>query len=97
MTTARTIVDATIVEPFFDFAVVEPHERIQDVPEGLHLPDQAKDTTPIEGTVISCGPECRTLREGMRILYGRYAGHEFEIGGRQLLMLRERDTLGLLR
>lgn len=91
------VLKASEIVPLFDFVAVEPAERVQDVPEGLHLPDVAQDNTPVEGTIIAAGPEVKYVKAGMRVLYGRYAGSDVEIGGKTFTVMLESECKAELR
>jgi chaperonin GroES len=71
---------------------------------GLYIPDSAKEK-PVEGTVLAVGNgkvlEDGTVRrldvkEGDRVLFGKYSGTEVKIDGEEHLILREDDILGVL-
>jgi chaperonin GroES len=71
---------------------------------GLHIPDNAREKSQ-EGEVIAVGsgkilengsrvpPDLKT---GDRILFGKYAGTEVTLDGKDLLILREEDVLGVV-
>ena len=61
----------------------------------LYLPDSAK-RRPQEAEVVAVGPEVETVSPGMRVLIGRYAGVEVDYGGEKLVLVWERDLLGVL-
>jgi chaperonin GroES len=68
---------------------------------GIIIPDTAKEK-PIEGTVVAVGNgkvlEDGTVRkvdlkEGDRVLFGKYSGTEVKLEGEEHLILREDDIL----
>jgi chaperonin GroES len=70
---------------------------------GLYIPDTAKEK-PQQGEVIAVGPG-RTedgkrvpmeVKQGDKVLYGKYSGTEVTIDGEQLLILRESDILAVV-
>jgi chaperonin GroES len=70
----------------------------------LYIPDTAKEK-PVEGMVLAVGNgkvlEDGTVRrldvkEGDRVLFGKYSGTEVKIDGEEHLILREDDILGVL-
>jgi chaperonin GroES len=71
---------------------------------GIIIPDNAKDA-PNTGVVMSVG-EGKILQDGSirplnvkpkeRVLFGKYAGTEVEVGGEKLLMMGEADILGVI-
>lgn len=71
---------------------------------GIIIPDTAKEK-PQEGKIIAVGPGKRDddgkrmkpdLKEGDRVLFGKYAGSEVKIDGVEYLIMREDDILGVL-
>ena len=73
-------------------------------PGGIVLPDTAKDK-PTRGTIISVG-DGRLNKEGKRValqvkagdrvLFTSYAGEQFKIGVKELLLMREDDILAVI-
>jgi chaperonin GroES len=71
---------------------------------GLYIPDTAKEK-PQEGEVVAVGkgkllengsrvePD---VKEGDRVLFGKYAGTEIKIEGEELLIVREDEILGII-
>jgi chaperonin GroES len=84
--------------------IVEPAEPLQKTAGGIVLPDTAKEK-PQRGIVISVGPG-KCLKSGNRgelsiavgdvIIYGKYAGVDIEIEGREVKILRESEILASL-
>ena len=79
-------------------------EEKETVKGGIIIPDSAKDK-PMEGEVISAGKgkiseegKVRPLdvKEGDRILFGKYSGTEIKIDGEDFIIMREEEVLGLL-
>ncbi|MEW6057821.1 MAG: co-chaperone GroES, partial [Bdellovibrionota bacterium] len=71
---------------------------------GIIIPDTAKEK-PAEGEVVSVGPGRRTedgklvaleVKQGDRILFGKYSGTEIKIDGDDFLIMREDDVLGIM-
>jgi chaperonin GroES len=89
------------IRPLDDRVVVEPLEAEEKTEGGIVLPDTAKEK-PTKGKVISVG-EGKLLDNGSRakilvkkgdqVLYGKYAGSEITVGGKEYLILREGDIL----
>lgn len=63
------------------------------IPECLERTDRYGPT--VLATVVACGPKCIHLQEGMRIWLKDVAGDDWEIGGKRLTLLRERDIVGI--
>ena len=89
------------LKPLDDRIVVEPLEAEEVTAGGIVLPDSAKEK-PQRGTVIAVGPG-RLLDSGERgalsvavgdeVIYGKYAGSDIEVDGREVKILREGDVL----
>ena len=89
------------IRPLDDRVVVEPLEAGEKTQGGIVLPDSAKEK-PTKGKIISVG-EGKLLDSGKRaellvkkgdkVLYGKYAGTEISVGGKDYLILKENDIL----
>jgi len=89
------------LRPLDDRVVVEPVEAEAVTAGGIVLPDTAQQK-PQRGTVLAVGPG-RLLDSGERgdlsvavgdeVIYGKYAGSDIEIDGREVKILRESDIL----
>jgi chaperonin GroES len=92
------------LQPLGDRVVVEREEAETKTAGGIVLPDTAKNK-PSRGTIISVG-DGRLLDDGSRaplqvkigdrVLFSSYAGDQFKIGDRELLLMREDDVLAIL-
>ncbi len=92
------------LQPLGDRVVVEREEAEDVTSGGIVLPDTAKDK-PARGTVISLG-NGRLLEDGTRaefqvkvgnrVLFTSYAGEQFKVGDRELLLMREEDILAVI-
>ncbi len=92
------------VKPLNDRVLVKRLEEMQVTKGGIYIPDTAKEK-PVEGKVIAVGPGKvneqgnrvpLNLKEGDKILFGRYAGSEIKIEGEEYLMMREDDILAII-
>jgi chaperonin GroES len=89
------------LKPLDDRVVVEPMEAEERTPGGIVLPDTAKEK-PQRGKVLAVGPG-KLLENGQRstmsvavgdeVIFGKYAGTDIEIDGREIKILRESDIL----
>ncbi|MEF3168178.1 MAG: co-chaperone GroES [Deltaproteobacteria bacterium] len=93
------------IRPLHDRILVKRLEEKEVSKGGIIIPDTAKEK-PIEGKVIATGNgkvlengEVRPLdvKEGDRILFGKYSGTEIKIEGEEFLMMREDDVLGVIQ
>src|SRR5574340_1347055 len=95
---------ATKLTPLHDRILVRRVEEAESVRGGIIIPDTAKEK-PQEGEVIAVGKgkvneegKVRPLdvKEGDRILFGKYSGTEIKIDGEEYLIMREEEVLGVL-
>jgi chaperonin GroES len=92
------------LQPLGDRVVIEREESESVTAGGIVLPDTAKDK-PTRGKVISVG-EGRLSKDGRRVplqikvgervLFTSYAGEQFKLGDRELLLMREEDILAVI-
>jgi chaperonin GroES len=92
------------VKPLYDRVLVERIEQNETTKGGIIIPDSAKEK-PMEGKVIAAGQGKRDdkgeripmeVKKGDRILFGKYAGTEIKIDGKEHVILREDEVLGIL-
>lgn len=87
------------VRPLGDRVLVEPAEAETTTLSGIIIPETAKEK-PQRGTVIAVGPgkkdEPTTVKPGDTILYGKYAGTEISVNGKDLLIMRESDIFAIV-
>ena len=90
--------------PLHDRVLVKRVEEQESVRGGIIIPDSAKDK-PQEGEVISTGKgrtndEGKTfplaVKEGDRVLFGKYSGTEIKIDGEDFIIMKEEEVLGIL-
>jgi chaperonin GroES len=90
--------------PLHDRVVVKRVESEQKTAGGIIIPDTAKEK-PQEGEVVAVGPGGRDeagklipidLKVGDRVLFGKWSGTEVKIDGKELLIMKESDVLGVL-
>ncbi len=92
------------LRPLHDRVVVQPLEEEEKTAGGIIIPDSAKEK-PMQGKVIACGPGARgedgklvplDVKKGDRVLYGKWSGTEVRIEGKDVLIMRESDIMGVL-
>ena len=103
---ARTMAPATTttLRPLHDRVLVKRLEERDDKHGNIIIPDTAKEK-PQEGKVMAVGTGRVTedgkklplaVREGDRILFGKYSGSEVKLDGQEYLIMKEEDVLGIL-
>lgn len=87
------------LKPLADRVVIEPAQAEEKTSGGIIIPDTAKEK-PQRGTVVAVGPgkkdEPMSVKEGDKVLYGKYAGTEISVDGNDYLILRETDILAVI-
>ncbi|MGA9529176.1 MAG: co-chaperone GroES [Terriglobales bacterium] len=95
---------STKFTPLHDRILVRRVEEEGTTRGGIIIPDSAKDK-PQEGEVISAGKgkiseegKVRPLdvKEGDRILFGKYSGTEIKLDGEDFIIMREEEVLGII-
>ncbi|MEQ9259530.1 MAG: co-chaperone GroES [Roseovarius sp.] len=91
-------------KPLHDRVLVRRVESEEKTAGGLIIPDSAKEK-PSEGEVVACGDGARkdngeliemAVKAGDRILFGKWSGTEVNVGGEELLIMKESDILGII-
>lgn len=87
------------VKPLADRVLVEAAEAETKTAGGIIIPDTAKEK-PQKGKVIAVGTgkkdEPITVKVGDTVLYGKYAGTEIQIDGKEYLIMRESDIYAVI-
>ena len=90
--------------PLHDRVVVERVKEESKTAGGIIIPDTAKEK-PSEGKVVAVGPGTRDehgkftaldVKKGDRVLFGKWGGTEVTIGGKDLLIMKESDIMGVI-
>ena len=90
--------------PLHDRVLVERVEEASTTAGGIIIPDTAKEK-PQEGKVVAVGPGTRDeagklapldVKEGDRVLFGKWGGTEVTLEGRDLLIMKESDIMGVV-
>ena len=103
---ARTMAPAppTTLRPLHDRVLVRRVEEQDDKHGSIIIPDTAKEK-PQEGKVVAVGTGRVTedgrklplaVKEGDRILFGKYSGSEVKLDGQEYLIMKEEDVLGIV-
>jgi chaperonin GroES len=87
------------IKPLSDRVLVEPIAAETITASGIHIPDTIKEK-PQKGTVVAVGngkkDEQLTVKVGDTVLYGKYAGTELKLEGKDYLIMREDDILAII-
>ena len=87
------------VTPLADRVLIESAAAEEKTASGIIIPDTAKEK-PQKGNVIAVGngkkDEPMTVKVGDTVLYGKYAGTEITVEGKEYLIMREADIFAIL-
>jgi chaperonin GroES len=90
--------------PLHDRVVVRRVDSEAKSAGGIIIPDTAKEK-PSEGVIEAVGPGARDeagklvpldVKAGDRVLFGKWSGTEVKIDGKDLLIMKESDILGII-
>ena len=92
------------IRPLHDRLLVKRLEEEDVTKGGIIIPDSAKEK-PIQGKIIAVGTgkildngsvQELAVKEGDKVLFGKYSGTEVNIEGDEHLMMREEDIMGIV-
>ncbi len=87
------------IKPLADRVLVEAAAAEETTSGGIIIPDTAKEK-PQKGSVVAVGKgkpdEPITVKVGDNVLYGKYAGTEITIDGKDYLIMRESDIFAII-
>lgn len=90
--------------PLHDRVLVRRLEEEEKTSGGIIIPDTAKEK-PMEGEIIAVGSGARAddgkitpldVKNGDKILFGKWSGTEVKIDGEELLIMKESDIMGII-
>ena len=90
--------------PLHDRVVVRRVDSEEKSAGGIIIPDTAKEK-PSEGIIEAVGPGARDdggkiiapdVKAGDRILFGKWSGTEVKLDGKELLIMKESDIMGVI-
>ena len=93
------------VRPLHDRVIVKRVEEEEKTKGGIIIPDTAKEK-PMEGKVVAVGngklldngkKVPLEVKEGDRVLFGKYAGTEIQIDGEEHSIMREDDIIAIFQ
>ena len=94
----------TTLRPLHDRVLVKRLEEQDEKHGSIIIPDTAKEK-PQEGKIVAVGTGRVTedgkklplaVKEGDRILFGKYSGSEIKLDGTEYLIMKEEDVLGIV-
>ena len=90
--------------PLHDRVLVRRIEADQKTAGGIIIPDSAQEK-PSEGEIVSVGTGAKAedgtvtpldVKNGDRILFGKWSGTEVKVDGEDLLIMKESDIMGII-
>jgi chaperonin GroES len=90
--------------PLQDRVLIRRLDSEEKTAGGIIIPDTAKEK-PMEGVVVAVGPGARSedgklhpldVKEGDRVLFGKWSGTEVKVDGEELVIAKESDILGII-
>jgi len=93
----------TKIRPLDDRVLVKPSEAEERTSSGIFLPEGAKEK-PMTGKIVAVGPgklnddgtrAAVAVKKGDTVVYGKYGGTEVELDGKEHVLVRESELLGV--
>lgn len=93
------------INPLSNHVLIQPVKQEEKTESGIFLPQNANKEMPEQGKVIAVGPGKRdkdnkliplSVKEGDMVLFTKYGPSEIKINGREYLMAKEDDILGII-
>jgi chaperonin GroES len=90
--------------PLHDRVVVRRVGELEKTAGGILIPDTAREK-PTEGEVVAVGPGIRgddgkihalDVKDGDRVLFGKWSGNEVKLDGKDLIIMKESDIMGII-
>jgi chaperonin GroES len=90
--------------PLHDRVVIRRLNAEEKTAGGIIIPDTAQEK-PMEGEVVAVGPGARNeagqivaldVHAGDRVLFGKWSGTEMKLDGKELLIMKESDIMGII-
>ncbi len=92
------------IRPLHDRVVIKRLDEERTSAGGIVIPDSATEK-PIRGTVVAIGAGKMltdgkvvplSLKKGDTVVFGKYAGTEIKIDGKELIVMKEDDVMGVI-
>ncbi len=92
------------IRPLHDRVMVEALAAEEKTAGGIIIPDTAQEK-PQEGKIVAVGNGARgedgkvqklDVKKGDTILYGKWSGTEVKVDGKDLLIMKESDIMGII-
>lgn len=93
------------LRPLQDRVLVQRVEEETKTAGGIIIPDNHAEK-PLRGKIVSTGPGYRSedgtfraldVKSGDTVIFGKYSGTEVKVEGKDFLIMKEDDILGVLQ
>lgn len=93
------------INPLSNYILIQPVKQEEKTQSGIFLPQTADREMPEQGKVVAVGPGKRdkdnkpiplSVKEGDMVLFTKYGPNEIKINGKEYLMAKEDDILGII-
>ncbi len=92
-----------MLQPLGDKVLIKPVSAEEKTKSGIYIPDTAKEEK-AEGEVVALGTGKLSggkkhefsVKKGDKVIYGKYAGDEIKIDGKNYKIMKEEEVLGIL-
>ncbi len=92
-----------MLQPLGDKVLVKPVSAEEKTKSGIYIPDTAKEEK-AEGEIVALGTGKLSggkkhefsVKRGDKVVYGKYAGDEIKIEGKDYKIMKEEEILGIL-
>ena len=90
------------IKPLGDRVLIESQDEAEEKVGSLYIPDTAKEK-PQVGVIVAVGDGNigdkkldMIVKVGDKVLYGKYAGQEVKDDGKEYLIVKQSDIVGIL-
>jgi chaperonin GroES len=83
-------------QPLGKRVLIERVEEAKTTASGIIIPDNAKEK-PLNGKVVAVGSKVKTITVDDTVVFGKYAGSELTLDGKDYLVMEAKDILGILK
>ncbi len=84
-----------MLKPLGDRLLVEYRTPEEKTAGGIYIPDSAKEK-PQEGVVLAVGKDVEEVKEGDRVIFGKYSPDKITMDGVEYAVIKEDDVMGVI-
>ena len=83
------------LKPFVNRVIITKSEEEKKTASGIYIPDTATEK-PLTGVVNAVGSKVTELKEGDKVVFGKYSGTEVKVEEKSYLIMKEEEVLAVL-